>query len=158
MAPSHYLNQHWQKFAMPYSINRPQWVDKIMYSLCFTQLYSVTYPPYKDQMLPVSMEKVCKMLWNHLENYSTCNLSYGWSLLKSSSPGQNGRHFGRRQFQMHFPEWKWWNSDSISTEFVTRSPVHNTSTLVQIMACRLFGDQPLPEPMLTQFIDEYMRH
>ena len=23
------------------------------------------------------------------------------------SPGQNGRHFGRRHFQMHFIEWKW---------------------------------------------------
>ena len=24
-----------------------------------------------------------------------------------NSPGQNGRHFGRRHFQMHFLEWKW---------------------------------------------------
>ena len=27
--------------------------------------------------------------------------------ITSSPPGQNGRHFGRRQFQMHFCEWKW---------------------------------------------------
>ena len=36
--------------------------------------------------------------------------------INSSPPGKNGRHFGRRQFQMHFLEWKWHNSDSISTE------------------------------------------
>ena len=24
-----------------------------------------------------------------------------------SPPGQNGCHFGRRHFQLHFPEWKW---------------------------------------------------
>ena len=29
----------------------------------------------------------------------------------SSLPGLHGRHFGRRQFQMHFLEWKWKNSD-----------------------------------------------
>ena len=32
-------------------------------------------------------------------------------------PGQNGRHFGRRHFQMHFLEWKWYNSDSNFTDF-----------------------------------------
>ena len=26
------------------------------------------------------------------------------------------------------------------------------------MACRLLGDKPLSEPMLTRFIDAYMRH
>ena len=29
---------------------------------------------------------------------------------------QNGRHCGRRYFQMHFLEWKWQNSDSNFTE------------------------------------------
>ena len=33
-----------------------------------------------------------------------------------------------------------------------------TTTLVQVMAWRLFGAKPLPEPMLTQFIDAYMCH
>ena len=33
-------------------------------------------------------------------------------LIDSSPPGQNGRHFDRRQFQMHFLEWKWCNYDS----------------------------------------------
>ena len=29
------------------------------------------------------------------------------------------------------------------------------STLVQVMACRLPGDKPLPEPMMTLFTDAY---
>ena len=31
-------------------------------------------------------------------------------------------------------------------------------SLVQIMACRLFGDKPLSEPMIVQSTDTYMRH
>ena len=37
-------------------------------------------------------------------------------------------------------------------------PIDNKSALVQVMACRLTGDKPLPGPMLTQFTDAYMRH
>ena len=46
----------------------------------------------------------------------------------------------------------------ISLEFVTNGPIDNSSALVQVMACRLFGGKPLPEPMLIQFTDPYMRH
>ena len=46
----------------------------------------------------------------------------------------------------------------ISLKFVPRSPIDNKPALVQIMAWRRTGDKPLPEPMLTQFTDAYMRH
>ena len=46
----------------------------------------------------------------------------------------------------------------ISLKFVPKNPIDNKSALVQVMACRLFGDKPLPEPMLTQSTDAYMRH
>ena len=46
----------------------------------------------------------------------------------------------------------------ISLKFVPKGPIDNKSALVQVMACRLRGDKPLPEPMLTQFIDAYMWH
>ena len=46
----------------------------------------------------------------------------------------------------------------ISPKFAPMSPIDNTSTLVQVMAWRRTGDKPLPEPMLTQFTDAYMRH
>ena len=49
-------------------------------------------------------------------------------------------------------------SIQISLKFVPRSPIHNKSALVQVMAWRQTGDKPLPEPMLTQFINTYMQH
>ena len=46
----------------------------------------------------------------------------------------------------------------ISLKFVPASLIDNTSALVQVMAWRRVGDKPLPEPMITQFTDAYMRH
>ena len=46
----------------------------------------------------------------------------------------------------------------ISLKFVPRSPIDNKPVLVQVMAWRLTGAKPLPEPMLTQFTDDFMRH
>ena len=46
----------------------------------------------------------------------------------------------------------------ISLKFVSKSPIDNKPALVQVMAWRRTGDNPLPELMLTQFIDAYMRH
>ena len=37
----------------------------------------------------------------------------------------------------------------ISLEFICKSPIDNTPTLVQVMAWRWRGDKSLPEPMLT---------
>ena len=47
-------------------------------------------------------------------------LKYPVIHFNSSSPGQNGRHIGRRQFQINFLEWKWWNSDSNFTEICSQ--------------------------------------
>ena len=49
-------------------------------------------------------------------------------------------------------------SIKISFKFVPKGPIDNKSALVQVMAWRRTGDKPLPEPMLTQFTDAYMRH
>ena len=46
----------------------------------------------------------------------------------------------------------------ISLKFVPNGLIDNKSTLVQGMAWRRIGDKPLPEPMMTQFTDSYMRH
>ena len=46
----------------------------------------------------------------------------------------------------------------ISLKFIPRSPIDNKSVLVQVMAWRRTGDKPLPETMMTQFTDAYMRH
>ena len=46
----------------------------------------------------------------------------------------------------------------ISLKFIPRSPIDNKPALVQVMAWSWTGDKPLPEPMLTQFTEVYMRH
>ena len=46
----------------------------------------------------------------------------------------------------------------ISLKFVPKSPIDNKPALVQVMAWRQTGDNPLPEPLLTQFSDAYIWH
>ena len=46
----------------------------------------------------------------------------------------------------------------ISLKIVPRRPIDNKWELVQVITCRQIGDQSLPEPMMTQFTDAYMRH
>ena len=43
-------------------------------------------------------------------------------------------------------------------KFVRKVPTDNKLALVRVMAWHRAGDKPLHEPMLTQFIDAYMRH
>ena len=45
-----------------------------------------------------------------------------------------------------------------SLKFVPKGQIDNDPALVEIMAWRRVGDNPLAEPMLTRFIDAYMRH
>ena len=45
----------------------------------------------------------------------------------------------------------------ISLKYVPMSPIDNKPALVQVMACRRTGDKPLPELMLTQFTDAFLR-
>ena len=46
----------------------------------------------------------------------------------------------------------------ISLKVVPKGLIDDKSALVQVMAWRQTGDKPFPEPMMTQFIDAYMRH
>ena len=46
----------------------------------------------------------------------------------------------------------------VSLKFVPSSPIDSTPALVQLMVWHRTGDKPLPEPMMTQFNDAYMRH
>ena len=46
----------------------------------------------------------------------------------------------------------------ISWRFVSKGPIDNNPALVQVMAWCQTGDNPLPGPMMTQFITAYMRH
>ena len=46
----------------------------------------------------------------------------------------------------------------ISVKYVPRGPIDNKPVLIQVMAWCRTGNKPLLEPMMTQFIDAYMRH
>ena len=46
----------------------------------------------------------------------------------------------------------------ISLKFVPKGSIDKNSALIQVMAWRRTGDKPLPEAMMTQFTDAYMRH
>ena len=46
----------------------------------------------------------------------------------------------------------------ISLKFVPKGIIDNNAALVQVMTWRWTGHKLLPEPMLTQFTDAYMRH
>ena len=45
----------------------------------------------------------------------------------------------------------------ISLKLVPMCPIDNNSALVQVVAWRRTGDKPLPEPVMIQFIDAYIR-
>ena len=51
-----------------------------------------------------------------------------------------------------------WISITISLKFVPKGRIDYKSALVQVMAWHRTGEKPLPESMLTKFIDAYMRH
>ena len=46
----------------------------------------------------------------------------------------------------------------ISLKYVARTPIYDKTALVHVMAWRRTGDKQLLGPMMTQFIDAYMRH
>ena len=75
----------------------------------------------------------------------------------SSPPGQNGRHFTDDNMICIFVNQKLSFLINISRKFVPKYPIDNNPALAYIMAWRRISDRPLSEPMLTRFIDPYMR-
>ena len=55
-------------------------------------------------------------------------------IINSSPPKQNGRHFGRRYFQMRLLYENDRIPIQISLKFVPKSPVDDKPALVQVMA------------------------
>ena len=78
--------------------------------------------------------------------------------VNSSPPGQNGRHFADGIFKCIFMNEKFCILIKISLKLVPNDLIDNKTALIQVMAWRRAGDKPLPEPMLMQFTDAYMRH
>ena len=61
-------------------------------------------------------------------------------------------------FKCIFMKENFWILIRISLKFVAIGSINNKLALVQVMAWRRTGDKPLPELMLTQFTDAYIRH
>ena len=51
-----------------------------------------------------------------------------------------------------------WISITTSLKFIPKGPIDYNSALVQVVAWHRTGEKLLPESMLTQFTDAYMRH
>ena len=69
-----------------------------------------------------------------------------------------GRHLADDIFKCIFLNENDRTQIQLSMKYVPRSPINNEPALVKVMAWRWTGDKPLPEPMMTQFDDAYMRH
>ena len=80
------------------------------------------------------------------------------SVLNSSPPEQNGRHFANDIFRCIFMNENFCILIKISLKFVPKGLIDNNAALVQVMTWRRIGDKLLLEPILTQVTDAYMRH
>ena len=47
---------------------------------------------------------------------------------------------------------------TISLKFIPKGPIDYKLALVQVVTWHRTGEKPLPESMLTQFTDAYIRH
>ena len=95
-----------------------------------------------------------------MNDYYLGNLSYS-KLCNSfhlSPPGQNGRHFADDIFKWISMNEKFCILIRISLKCVHKGRIDEKSALVQVMAWCGPDDKPLPEAMLIQFIDAYIRH
>ena len=75
-----------------------------------------------------------------------------WLLVNTLRPGQNGRHFPDDIFKRIFLNQNGRFPINISLEFVPRGQINNIPALVQIMARRRPGDNPLSETMLVSLL------
>ena len=72
--------------------------------------------------------------------------------VNSLRPRQNGRRFADDTFKRIFLNENVRISIKISMKFVTKGPMNNNPSLVQIMAWRRSGDKPLSEPMMVSLL------
>ena len=72
--------------------------------------------------------------------------------VNSLRPRQNGRHFADDIFKCIFLNENVWIPIKISLKFVSKGPINNIPSLIQIMAWRRPGDKPLSEPMMVSLL------
>ena len=138
---------------------------------CFSVSFTVSCRPWLSQgsgfwgrsdhrkLSRVSGQKYfLQMVWSCFIGQMCTLFSHAQMRFNTLRPRQNGRHFSDDIFKCIFFNGNLWIPIRISLKFVPRGSIDNKWTLVLVMAWRRTGDKPLPEPMMTQFSDTYMRH
>ena len=74
------------------------------------------------------------------------------SMLNTSRPRQNGRHFPDDIFKSIFLNETAWIPIKISLKLVSKGQINNIPALVQIMAWRRPDDKPLSDPMVVNLL------
>ena len=76
----------------------------------------------------------------------------GCCLINTFRPRQNGRHFVDGILKCIFVKENAWMSINISLKFVPKGPINNIPVLVQVMAWRRPGDNPLSESRMVSLL------
>ena len=93
--------------------------------------------------------KVFNLVCLHTTDQQPCQAGVKVNTLR---PRQNGRHFADDIFKRNFLNENIWIPIKISLKFVPKGPINNIPALVQIMAWRRSGDNPLSEPMMINLL------
>ena len=81
-----------------------------------------------------------------------CSHQYNYYHIKTLRPRQNGRHFPDDIFKCIILNENIPIAIKISLKFFPRGPINNIPALVQIIAWRRPGDQPLSEPKMVRLL------
>ena len=171
-SPDEVKSHHWSKMVCPLltcismiaaHLRRIMKVETVLIVIInFMQHILEQCPLVTLIVMCARMRHSCFQICSHIHPTFFQATLAPWSswltLVNSSPPGQNGRHFADDNLKCIFLNENDRIRIRISLKFVPRSPIDNKSALVQVMAWCRTGDKPLPEPLLTQFTDAYMRH
>ena len=94
--------------------------------------------------------RAISLIFNHLLCLWQVLWSTHWLWVNTLRPRQNGRHFADDSLKGIFLNENVRISIKNSLTFVSRGPINNIPALVQIMAWRRPGDEPLSEPMMVR--------
>ena len=105
-------------------------------------MYTKHHPP------PLSCYLI-RLWWITSQSWSKNMISMLFTV-NTLRPRQNGRRFADDVFKCVFLSENVWILITISLKFVPRGPINNIPSLVQVMAWRRLGDNPLSETMMVK--------
>ena len=130
-------------------------------SLTSTFLWSRCWGKRSRHSLRMRNPQFCvsgKRPMTHWSSITVSTWSQHASSFNSSIPGKLADNLADDIFKGIFLNEDIWISINISLNFVRKDPMDGKPAFVQVMAWRRTSNKPLPEPMITSFINAYMRH